>query len=76
MTCRELIRLVTDYLEGALSESDGRRFETHLAGCEGCTAFLQQLRTTLRLVGRLGVESVPPAMERTLLHALREWKSA
>jgi len=76
MTCRQLVRLVTDYLEGALSESDRQRFQAHLAGCDGCTAFVEQLLTTLRLVGRLGVESVPPDIERRLLHAFREWRSA
>ena len=34
LTCQELVELVSDYLEGALSPEDRRRFEEHLAGCD------------------------------------------
>ena len=44
--------MVTDYLEGALSRRDRRRIEHHLAGCPHCTAYLEQMRETLRLTGR------------------------
>jgi anti-sigma factor RsiW len=50
MSCQELVELVTDYLEGALEESERARFEAHLEECDGCRAYLAQMRTTVRLV--------------------------
>jgi anti-sigma factor RsiW len=33
LVCRQVVELVSDYLEGALPRSERRRFEAHLAGC-------------------------------------------
>jgi anti-sigma factor RsiW len=74
MTCRELVELVTGYLEGALSLEDRLRFEAHIAGCDGCTAYLRQMRQTIRVTGRLRVGDVSPEAEAALLHAFRSWK--
>ena len=76
LTCRELVELVTDYLEGGLSPSDRARFDEHLAGCEGCTAYLEQMRTTIRLTGRLTTESIPAEAIERLLRLFREWSQA
>jgi anti-sigma factor RsiW len=75
LTCRELVELVTDYLEGALPPEDRSRFEAHLAGCRGCRTYLRQMRQTIRLAGRLTEDAVPAAAERRLLRAFRAWKS-
>jgi anti-sigma factor RsiW len=75
MTCRQVVELMTDYLEGALSAIDRARFEEHIAGCDGCTAYLAQLRMARRIVGRLAAEPVPAAVERELLEAFRSWRS-
>jgi anti-sigma factor RsiW len=53
MQCRELVELVTEYMEGALPAEDRARFEAHLASCPGCLAYLQQMRVTIRVIGRL-----------------------
>jgi anti-sigma factor RsiW len=74
MTCRELVELVTSYLEGALSLEDRLRFEAHIAGCDGCTAYLRQMRQTIRITGRLRVEDVSPEAEAALLQAFDRWK--
>ena len=50
MTCKELVELVTDYLEGVLGRGERRRFEAHLAACEGCAAYFEQIRRTIRLL--------------------------
>src|SRR4051812_45684181 len=47
LTCRELVELVTDYLEDALGAGDRARFEAHLRACEGCSAYLGQMRSTI-----------------------------
>ncbi len=74
MTCREVVELMTDYLEGALSEDDRRRFEAHIAGCDGCREYLAQLRRTIAIAGRLDDEPVPPELEADLIRAFRDWR--
>jgi anti-sigma factor RsiW len=74
MNCRTLVELVTEYLEGALP-ADGRALvDAHLAGCDGCTAYLEQMRTTIRLTGVLMDEQIPAGARDALLNAFREWR--
>jgi anti-sigma factor RsiW len=75
ITCRELVELVSDYFEGALSDADRRRFESHVEMCEACTAYLGQMRETLRVVGSLEPEAISPEAEAELLAAFRGWKA-
>jgi anti-sigma factor RsiW len=74
LPCRELVELVTEYLEDALSAEDRARFEAHIAACEHCSAYLEQMRVTLRLVGHIDPDGLEPEVERELLDAFREWK--
>ncbi|MBI5104378.1 MAG: zf-HC2 domain-containing protein [Solirubrobacterales bacterium] len=74
LACQELVELVTDYLEGALPERDRARFEEHVSMCEGCAAYVEQLRQTLSVLGRLEPEDLSPEAERELLDAFRQWK--
>ena len=76
LSCQELVELVTDYLESALPVQERRRFEKHLSICEGCRNYVEQMRTTVRLVGRLAPEDLGPDAERALLEAFRGWKQA
>jgi anti-sigma factor RsiW len=75
MKCRDVVELMTDYLEGALSAADVARFEEHIAGCDGCRAYLEQMRVTRRLTGRLADEPVPSALREELVAAFRTWRS-
>jgi anti-sigma factor RsiW len=76
LSCRELVELVTDYLEGALPRRERRRFEQHIGGCDACSEYLQQMRLTIEATGRLDEESVPAAAREALLHAFRDWNAA
>ena len=71
MPCRELVELVTDYLEDRLSPLDRVRFEAHLAACEACRTYLDQVRQTVRTLGRLPEESLSPETRKALLAAFR-----
>ena len=71
MPCRELVELVTEYLEDRLSPVDRARFEAHLAACDACRAFLDQFRQTIRALGRLPEESLSPEARAALLAAFR-----
>ena len=75
LSCQELVELVTDYLEGALSAEDRARFEEHIGGCDGCRVYVEQLRQTIELTGRLAPDAFSPEAERALLDAFRGWRS-
>jgi anti-sigma factor RsiW len=74
MTCRELVELVTDYLEERLPPAERARFDAHLEVCEGCRAYLDQMRATVRLLGRLPEDTLPPELEERLMRAFRDWR--
>jgi len=74
VNCADIVKLVTDYVEGRLTLPERRRFEDHIAICPPCRAFLDQMRTTVDIVGGLTEEDVPPDMEEHLLIAFRDWK--
>jgi anti-sigma factor RsiW len=75
LSCQELVELVTAYLEDALSGNDRARFEEHLAACVNCQVYLEQMRTTIELVGRLSPAELSPQAEQALLDAFGSWKS-
>ena len=56
LNCDELVELVTEYLDGALDDEAERRVADHLAGCDGCTTYVDQIRQTITTLG-----SVSPA---------------
>jgi anti-sigma factor RsiW len=76
LTCRELVELVTDYLEGALPLRARRRFERHVRSCAVCPRYVEQLRATVHVLGRIGEENLKEPIRTTLLAAFRTWKSA
>jgi predicted anti-sigma-YlaC factor YlaD len=72
--CRDLVELVTDYLEDALLGPERARLEEHLAGCEGCTRYLEQMRITIRLSGMLTEDAIPLEGRDELLGVFRSWR--
>ena len=74
LTCKELVELITEYLEGTLPEDDRARVDEHLAGCEGCTNYLEQMRQTIRLTGTIREENLTPGQRDDLLTLFRDWK--
>ena len=74
MTCKELVELVTAYLEDALDSDTRARFEAHLEKCDGCRHYLEQFRVTARTLGRIHDEQVDPAFRAKLLRAFRDWR--
>jgi anti-sigma factor RsiW len=74
MNCRQVVELMTAYLEGGLSAGDRARFEAHIAGCDGCAAYLAQMRMTRRVVGKLADEPIPQGIQKELVEAFRSWR--
>ena len=73
MNCIDLVELITEYLEGAMPPAAREHVDEHLAECEGCTAYLEQCRITIRLTGNLTEEQIPREAREALLGVFRQW---
>lgn len=74
MTCKEVVELVTDYIEGTLSDDLRMQIEHHLMGCEGCTNYVEQFRQTIKLAGQVRAEDISPEQKDDLLRLFRDWQ--
>lgn len=72
LVCREFVELVTDYLEGRLSARDRARFEAHLAECDGCAGYLEDMRRMVDSLSQLPDPPEDPATHEALLRAFRD----
>ena len=73
IACRELVELVTDYLEDRLPPDQRLRFEEHIAMCPGCTTYLDQMRLTIFITGALRAEDLEPRSRDAMLAVFREF---
>ncbi len=76
MRCRELVEVITDYLEGTMPARDRTRFEAHLRKCPYCVNYVQQMRETIAALGELSEESLSPEARDRLLDAFRGWAAS
>jgi anti-sigma factor RsiW len=75
LACREVVELVTAYLDDALDPTDRVRFEEHLVFCDGCENYLEQMRMTIRLTRRVD-DQLPVELQAELLEAFRGWRAS
>jgi anti-sigma factor RsiW len=75
LTCAEFVEVVTDYLEGTLDRRSRRRFAAHLAECDGCEAYLEQIRATVAITGSAR-EPLAPQTREALLRLYRSWQAS
>lgn len=75
LTCREFVELLTDYLEHALEPCERADVERHLVICRGCSNYVEQMRSTIDLLGRIesGADGGPHGEK--LLSMFREWQA-
>jgi anti-sigma factor RsiW len=75
MACRDLVEVVTAYLEDALGDADRRRFEAHLGECEECVAYVEQIRATIAGAERSAAQVPPldPDLREGVRNAFRSW---
>jgi anti-sigma factor RsiW len=76
LVCRQAVALVTDYLDEALSRADRVRFEAHLADCPHCSAYLEQIRATIALTGRIEPDELDPEVQDELVALYRSWRTS
>jgi anti-sigma factor RsiW len=71
ISCREIVEIVTDYLEGGLSAEEREAVELHLNLCDGCDDYLAQMRLAIELTGRIDGAALSPEVEQELVAAFR-----
>lgn len=69
--CRELVELLTDYLDQALPAPDVDLVEEHLVVCVACRDYLGQFEATARVVAHAAGEQPPAEMLEAILVAAR-----
>jgi MFS family permease len=57
--CKELVELVTDYLDGVLPPDRRDEFQAHLAGCGGCVEYVRQIGVTVRALQEADLQLGP-----------------
>ena len=73
-TCKEVVELASEYVEGAMAPDEAVLFELHLNFCDGCYTFVDQVRAAAALAGRLAEEQVPEETRLKLVDAFRDWR--
>jgi anti-sigma factor RsiW len=75
VTCKEFVEVLTDYLDGALEPAERADIERHIVICRGCSNYLEQMRSTIDLLGRIGEqEGANGQGNEKLLSMFREWR--
>lgn len=74
LTCQEITEVITDYLEGRMSLMNRVRFRAHIGACRGCRTYLDQMKLTIRTLGKLPTHDIPPEVRAQLLARFRDWK--
>jgi anti-sigma factor RsiW len=73
-TCREVVDLVTEYIEGGLPPAQRLAFERHVAICPPCRGYFSQLRKISRTARGLREEELSEALRSSLVAAFRGWR--
>lgn len=76
MSCSQFVEIVTDYLEGQLEEARRLWTEEHLAECDACRTYLDQMRQTILALRDLANEGLDPAQRDSILAAMRAERPA
>ncbi len=77
LPCRDIVEVVTSYLEGNLDAPLRARFDAHLAACPDCVMYVDQMRQTITLVGSaVDPMAVTPELRDDLKRAFEDWAGA
>ena len=74
LNCKEVVELVTDYLEQALLPEKQAQFEEHIEECPGCDTYLEQVQQTIMMLRKLSDLQTFPETKQDLLEIFRNWK--
>ena len=73
--CREMVELMTAYLDDALEPAQHAAFERHLAACPHCAEYLAQIKLVRETAGRVEPEDVAPEARRDLMALYEQWRA-
>ena len=76
ISCREVVELVTDYLEESLPPDEAALFEQHINFCEGCVWYVEQIRRTADALGEVREDDISPEAKQRLMSAFRDWRGS
>jgi anti-sigma factor RsiW len=74
-SCKQIVEVVTDYLEGGLATDDRIAFERHVAICPPCRGYLSQMRKVTRVANSLSEDDLSPRAREALANAFAGWRS-
>jgi anti-sigma factor RsiW len=74
LVCEQAVELVTDYLDGALSRRQRRRFETHIRACPNCSAYLEQIQAVIATGGSITPDDLTLQARDDLTALYRQWR--
>lgn len=74
-SCRGVVNLLCDYLEGDMASEESRDLEDHMEECPPCLSFLKTYRKTTELCSSLRPEDLPPELKEKLEQMLKKRKS-
>jgi anti-sigma factor RsiW len=72
LACREFVELATEYLEGSLPRREVRRVRRHLAGCDNCSNYLDQVELTVHALRTIPADPVPEQLIASVTASVRE----
>ncbi len=72
-TCRQVVELITEYLEGTMPADEREKLELHLTVCNACRTYVEQMRETIALTGQLKEESLPDQTREALIDVFKDW---
>ena len=75
INCAKAVSLVTDYLDGSLTQAERARFEAHLADCDNCTEHVKQIKVTVAAAGRVREDDLDPRVREDLMNLYRRWRA-
>ena len=74
IVCRELVELVTPYLENVLPPNERALVDRHLDECDGCRTYVEQMRMTVRAIGHVPDEAITSQTRAEVLAIFRAWR--
>ena len=73
LSCQEITKIVTDFLEGRMSFADRMRFQMHVGMCKHCRAYLRQMKATIGSLGQLPDEPMPTDVRDEMRKRFAAW---
>lgn len=74
ITCKELVELVTDYLDHRMPAEQRLRFEEHIAFCSPCAVYLEQIRQTITVTGALREDDLDQQSRDAMLNVFKDFR--